>query len=239
MGLVGLLVCSVACSNGAKEHDAGQATTQQAIVGITTVDLEAAPYSFTLPVFHRLPELEPAIITTDSFSVGSRAVILSESGQRAVLANAGMASSMVEPDTQVGSLWSRGGVELRDRVHVLGDVRAPELHKTNNGIEIDGDQPPGTAPEMKPSLQFTGEYPAAAQAKSYSLEPADSIALEPARYGGLRLAPNSRANLQSGTYYFDSLELESEAKLMVDSSTGPEGARATCLWCTLARAPYS
>ena len=75
-------------------------------------------------------------------------------------------------------------------------------------------------------MSWTVVFPSAA-AQSVNLEPGQATALTPGRYTSVRVASSAALTLNSGTYYFDSLQLEPQSHLNLQQDSGPVVVNAT------------
>src|SRR5690606_21166392 len=69
--------------------------------------------------------------------VGDRARVGADDDRRAV-SSSGLGSTVIGTDAQVGSIWSKGQVELRDRASVSGSITTETGISQGNQVQISG-----------------------------------------------------------------------------------------------------
>ena len=222
LATVGLTVLGLHLASCASPEGGGGAelaATRQAVSQTGSQSLPAASITWQLPELAKAPSLGIPVLGFEGTSVGSRAVVRDEGDTaEGVLAALGGSGIYVDTDTTIGTLWSVGRIELRDRVTVAGEVHGTSLVKMNQ-VTVQGVTDLVTPPTAFRPLLVT--YPAAAAAPTYWMEPGQSVQLSPQRYGTLRVPSNATATLTSGEYFFESVQLESGSSLQLSTATGP------------------
>jgi DNA-binding protein YbaB len=147
----------------------------------------------------------------------------------AAIANTGSGGqTFLDTDTQVGDIWSRAPVTLRDRVKVTGSVRSnlavtPATLPAPGGQVVTG-QIVANNVVVIPSLNLVVTFPGTNQGP-VSLDPGQPPkpvvrAINPGAWGAVTVKPQCTLQLKTGTYTFDSLDLESGGTLSLDSKGG-------------------
>jgi len=163
---------------------------------------------------------KPVILATTSLSLTPQSsVALPPSAPAPVVALGAAAQSVVGPDAKVGELWSRGPVDLRDRVTVQGKLHAAVV-TLGNQVTVSGgfDRAPVFDPlnEVSWKVQWpTGAGPLV------SLQPGATSAISPGLFGSVHVASGARLTLSSGTYYLSELVLEPQSVIELNQAAGP------------------
>ena len=138
-------------------------------------------------------------------------VVLGETGAFGAASNVGSGVLRVGTDAKIGGLWSAGPVDLRDRAHIYGDVKAPQVWK-GNGVTIDGStaSSPG---DVAPIDIDAFELPQSGG--DINLEPDTKRVLAPGSYGTLSVKSRARLVLGAGDYSFASVHIEPQGKIVL------------------------
>jgi DNA-binding protein YbaB len=143
------------------------------------------------------------------------------------IANAnGAGQTNIGTDTQIGDIWSRAPVTLRDRAHVNGSVRSnlavtPPTSPGPAGQVVSG-QIAANSVFVMPGLNFTVSFPTGTH-DDVTLDPGHPPVvrqIKPGAWGNVKVQPGCTLQLLSGTYFFNSLDLEPQGTLALDSKTG-------------------
>ena len=137
-----------------------------------------------------------------------------------IVTNVGTAGSRFEPDVQLkGDVWSASTLTLKDRVHVFGVTHATAAPVRGANVLTDGGVDTTTPFTPSTTLQWTVALPASGPAMSVS--PGQSTSRGPGAYGNVQVFQNATLTLSTGTYYFDALQLESGAHVVLNQTSGP------------------
>jgi hypothetical protein len=123
----------------------------------------------------------------------------------------------IGPGALVGDVWSRGGVVLQLGTHVDGSVTVGG-GVVNAGATISG---PVTqfASFALPTIALSVTFPPVGPA--VDVAPGTSHTLSPGSYGAVEVDLAATLTLSTGTYYFDSLNLQPGGKISLAQSAGP------------------
>jgi len=209
-GAIGLVLgastlsCSHAANGGESLGDSQQALKFSAEVVIETT--AGAPLTSTVLAAREGVTFGPGSVV-DRATNGAGPVISSLGKVRA------------EPEAKLVELFSKGAVDLGNRVHVYGAVHAAQV-KQGKGVVIDGalDQSPQLDPTI--SLRWNVEFPAG-NAPYLKVEPRRTSSAAPGRYGEIRVAPRATLSLRSGIYYVSKLQLEPDSVVSLNQDAGP------------------
>jgi hypothetical protein len=153
---------------------------------------------------------------------GSKLVVTDRvqiTGPATTLVSGGTALTKVGVDAQIGSLVSRGPVEMGDRARASGSVLSGGAVTLGQGAGATGGVKPNAAIALDALANFTVAFPAAGA--PLTLAPDQRKTLEPGSFGAGTLYSRSILTLTAGNYYFTSMTVEPNASIVVDSSAGP------------------
>jgi hypothetical protein len=145
----------------------------------------------------------------------------------AVANNASTPGTDIGTDTILGDVWSRAPVTLRDRGRVNGSIRS--------NLTVTPATSPGPAGQVVtgqivqngfvviPNLNFTVTFPTTTTdvILDPGVPPKPVVrAINPGAFRAVRVGPQCTLQLKTGTYTFDSLDLEPSGVLSLDSKNG-------------------
>lgn len=122
-------------------------------------------------------------------------------------------STEIGANARVGDVWSGGNVTLRSNSSVTGNVTtggttARQLGSTVSGATFERAFVP------QPSIAWAPSFPATNHG-AVVLDPDSARAIAPGAYAQVSVASRSTLTLASGIYYFDSLDLEPSARVVL------------------------
>ena len=117
------------------------------------------------------------------------------------------------------NLTSTGRVFLRSSANVRGFVRSGSTITKQLGATVQGGEFPNSATPSTPT-SWTINFPDTNQGDVF-LPPNQTRTLAPGSWGNLNVQSRSTVFLRHGSYYFQSLNTEPEARIMLDKSAGP------------------
>jgi photosystem II stability/assembly factor-like uncharacterized protein len=153
-----------------------------------------------------------------SISLGDRSTVLDAAGNGLPVASAGTGLVDVGADVRVGSITAAGSVSLRSRAAVLGNVVFGGTLSQQQGSTIQGTSSRSTTLTPADTLSWTVTFPASSNGP-VQVEPQQTTVIPPGRFDTVSVHGTLR--LSSGTYFMDSLDLESQSKLLLDQANGP------------------
>jgi hypothetical protein len=174
--------------------------------------------TFTLTAPAGMSPLTPALESANSLVVGAFAKV---NPSAPVVAMGAAGTTRVEPDAKLNDLWSRGPADLRDRVTINGSVHAKTLTLGNN-VQVDPAKI-DRAPVFDPvaSLSWTVTFPSSTPT-DVVLNTAGKTSIVPGYYGQVQINnAGAELTLQSGTYFINSLTLNSNSKVWLNQTDGP------------------
>jgi hypothetical protein len=140
------------------------------------------------------------------------------------VANGGSTETNIGVEAQVGNLFSKSPVTIRDRGRVNGFARSGGAITLQAGSTVSGTRRQNSAVNIVPLSQFSLEFPQL-NAGNISLEPPpsqpSSMSLEPGAYGDAMVKSRATLALRSGVYSFVSLAFEPDAVASLDTRQGP------------------
>lgn len=166
-----------------------------------------------------------ALAANGALRVGDRVKLVDARQAPAAAANAGTQETSVGVEAASGSVTSVAAVALRDRANVQGDVKSAGAITKGTAVVVSGLTSPSRT-DLTPLVQETVLLDfGGTSLGDRSYEPPASgervSSLAPGRYGKVTLKTNNRLNLTSGSYVLDGLQLEPQARIVVDDSAGP------------------
>jgi hypothetical protein len=132
---------------------------------------------------------------------------------------AGVGGMYLGVNSRTGRLRSGGPVDLRDRSLVEDSIEAAGTVTVGNQVVVHGEISEAISAPPDPFAGFSISYPAFGP--SVSLEPGQTIVLDPSSYGDLRTKPGSIVYLSGGTYYFRSVDLDVDSLMAIQNTLAP------------------
>jgi len=200
--LVALLLAACGPSS---EDDASVRSTSQAIQGE-----QSLAFSFKLPT---------GLVPED---VSASSVGLLKVGDRALVTGISVSSTgkvEIRNDAKTGTVFAKQNIQLLDRAKVSGNATAGGVVQLGNGAVVTGTKTNGANLSFK-EFSWTATSPQASQG-NISLEPDTSRVLAPNTYGNLTVKSRAKLSLEAGVYVFNTVLIEPQAKLLIDSTLGP------------------
>jgi len=151
--------------------------------------------------------------------INDRAKVLRQNGTFAPVVNAGSTQTNIGQSTQVGDLWSRVSVDLRNFAKVNGNLRTMGTVNPQSGATVSGLTVQNAAllqiPRLSLSVTFPGNNGVNQEAGP---PPAPPLDLAPGAYPDVSV--KGTLKLRTGTYFFNNLTVESGAKISCTSTSG-------------------
>ena len=171
-----------------------------------------APITLSAP--RGTPVLKPVLEASNGLVLGARSQVTPSQPVVAM----GTMGARAEPDARLNDLWSRGPVELRDRVHVFGSVFATSVTR-GNGVIIDGSIVSSPVFDPPETMSWTVTFPTSTPI-NVDLFPPHARTLEPGHYGIIRMPTGSTLTLRAGVYYTADFQFEAGSSLRIDDTAG-------------------
>jgi hypothetical protein len=128
--------------------------------------------------------------------------------------------AVLNADSKVGNLYSRGAIRMRDRAQVRGSIFAGSTITKGNSTSVLGLTFPSFAFDPPGHFAWKVDVPPA-NTLDVRLEPDRQQTLAPGRYRTVSIKSRSAITISAGDYFIDALEvLEPQAKLKIDTSAG-------------------
>jgi hypothetical protein len=213
--LLALVVMSgpLTCAKGTSP-ERGAETVRSALVGATSCNVGVAcPLNMPFPSGIHADEL--AIFGRSGVRVGSGSQVVGRNGRFGSLVS-DTGEVRVEAGSHVGSIWTKGKAFVGGGTIVESGFFASAQSEVQAGAVV---PPRAIAVGTPASVRWTALFPPVI-AENINLEPDRERALQPGRYGDVRVASRSVLLLSTGTYYFDSYQLEPQARLRIDNRAG-------------------
>jgi DNA-binding protein YbaB len=153
----------------------------------------------------------------DTIQFGDRSKLVgSQSGTFAAMANAGGGVTHIGNNAQVGNVWSRAPVVLANGTQINGFVKTTQTLTQGTSDVITGTISQNTFLQL-PNFAFTVNFPAATH--DVTLPPNTQQTLSAGSYGALLVNGGATLSLSSGTYFFTSFDIESNATISCSSGS--------------------
>ena len=151
--------------------------------------------------------------------IGDRVKIKNQNGTFAPSVNAGSTQTNAGADAQVGDIWSRAAVELRDRCVANGNVRTMSTLKLDANASVTGLTTQNGAFLQIPTLSLAVTFPGTNQGDK-TIAPNGTFTLAPGAYGNVTVNAGATLFLSTGTYFFNNWDVEPNAKISCSSGSG-------------------
>lgn len=162
--------------------------------------------------------LDTALSANAGLTIADRAQVLKpSSGFASIVSTAGPATE-IGTEARVGNVTSIPSVMLRDRASINGTVTTSGTLLRGAGTTITGTVTTGATVPLN-TLSWQVQFQQGTE--QLALEPAVDRTAAPGPYGQVVLKNTSKLRLQTGTYYFRSLDVQSGANLILNTSGGP------------------
>lgn len=202
-----------ACHGPHPSHDLA------AVSSAVTSPAPALAFTMTITTPHLIPPLTVALGSNSSLMIGGATTITRPGTAFSLVTNMGTAGVDAEPGAILGDVWSVSSVTLKDHVHVLGKVVAPAMIP-GNSVHVDGGVDNTTSLVPATITNWPVNYPSVV-VTDVIVQGNTPASPSPGRYGALQVFNGAKLVLRTGTYYADSLDLESGSKLTLDQAAGP------------------
>jgi hypothetical protein len=180
--------------------------------------LDGCPAVFSQPG-QVCPSQVPAVLfASQKLFVADRVKTLGPNGPGA-LRSSGSLATWIGVDAEVGALHSTGPVELRDRAKVEGALVSAGNVVLRNGALATGGVKSNVGVQIENQATLSVTFPAAGN--PITLQPDQSLRIQPGSYGNVSVGTRSQLVLSSGDYLFKSLTVEPQAALVIDRAEGP------------------
>jgi hypothetical protein len=203
--------CVLLGCGGTETADPPLGETKQAATGDASL-LAVAPVGILRGVL--------ALSASGSLKIGDRAKIVDANGAPASIASLGTGTLELGADSNVGDLWSKGPLFLRERAKVSGSAEVAGTVTRQNATIVTGGvvSNPNLASVTAATLGTTFGNPCGG---NVSLEPDKVRTLSPDTYGDVSVKAGATLTLKGGNYTLNSLQVEPQANLALDVATGP------------------
>ena len=190
--------------------------------------LEAPGAGFTGVGFRLAPEIPPVyditldkltVCATDHITIGSRCHIVGANGKPGIVSNSGLASTIVGPSSQLGTVFSESHIIMGPDCSVDGDVHT-EGRFIQQGVRVSGKVHEGEALRLPILRVFSDvQLPAPSQA-DLTVSGKAVTKLDPGQVGDVHIKSGGRLVLGKGRYVFESLSVESQGQIDVSGANG-------------------
>jgi DNA-binding protein YbaB len=152
-----------------------------------------------------------------NMQLADRVKVKKQDGTFAPVVNAGTVQTNVGADAQVGDVWSRAPVVLRDRCKVTGSVRSMSTVTRQSATVVTGSVIENGFIQV-PNLNLSVTFPGTNQGNK-TVAPNGQLTLAPGAYADVIVNAGATLFLSGGTYFMNNLTVEPGAKLSCTSQT--------------------
>jgi hypothetical protein len=167
---------------------------------------------------------EEVIVASDGFlKINDRVKLLEATGSvHASVSNvSGSTRAWFGPQAEVEDVWSKSGVELKNRAHVFGSIESESAVVREPDSIVDGVVSDHAELDPIESLSWFITFPSASQGNVALGVGQTATPTAGSRFGIYAVNSGGRLRLNPGIYYFDRLTVESGSTLELLNSTGP------------------
>jgi len=125
------------------------------------------------------------------------------------------------PDSHVQNIWSKSGVELKNRAHVFGSIESelPVVREPDSIVDGPVDAQAELDPIQAHSWSIT--FPSSSQGSVNVNAPQVAVPPPGSRFGSYFVNTGAKLRLNPGIYYFDALTIEAGASLELLNAENP------------------
>jgi hypothetical protein len=160
-----------------------------------------------------------AIAATGQLSVNDRANVLGTVGGLGVAVNVGTGQTTVGTDARIGDVLGGGNVSVRDRAFVARNVQAEGTFTRGSNVIVNGTI--AQRAPLKPKVNRSWLVGFSDTAANVTLNSGQSQTHLPGTFGNVTVNAGGKLTLKAGTYNINSLKLEPQSTLKLDTSGGP------------------
>jgi hypothetical protein len=160
-----------------------------------------------------------AIAATGQLSVNDRAQILGAVSGLGVAMNVGTGQTTIGADARVADVVGGGNVGVRDRAFVARNVQAGGTFTRGNNVIVNGSI--AQRAPLKPKVNRSWLVAFSDTAANVTLSSGQSQTHVPGTFGNVTVNGGAKLTLKAGTYNINSLKLEPQSTLKLDTSGGP------------------
>ena len=158
------------------------------------------------------------LFATGNLQIADRVQLKKSDGSSAPIGNAGTVETNIGAGATVGAVSSRAPVVLRSGARVNGALTTGQTVTRQNGTVVTGPIVEHSFIAL-PHLALAVAFPPS-HAGAVVVGPGQTRTLTPGAYGALTVQSRATLSLSTGTYYFDSLDVEPQATLSCSSKAG-------------------
>jgi hypothetical protein len=173
------------------------------------------PVSFSFPAGFGPDNV--AVGASQSLRLAPEVSITDASGAPGPVVNMGTQDTEIGVQANTGPVTAGGFVRLGNRARVSGSVTAAGRIEAQQGAVVSGGMNPLTPVSVGTEIRWNVAWPASHQGH-VRLEPDRTRALAPGAYGDLDVKSRATITLAPGTYFFDSVMLHPQSRLVISSA---------------------
>lgn len=212
IGAIAILAGVGACNDS---NTGGESATSSLQAVVQSPCAPGANCTLTYELPSGLATGQVTVVAHNQLSLSDRSGVTLDDGSPAPVANTGTSTTEIGASVTVASVAARGHVFVRSAAKVLGAVHGTSFD-IQQSAQVGSTAGPVAAP-AKVTLGF--KFPVTSGGDKI-LQPSQQLPLAPGRYGSLTVNRAATLKLAPGTYYLDSLQIESGGFLQIDATQG-------------------
>ncbi len=212
-----LLAVAGACTRSSESGSGEQPIVEQRTSALSGACNDGTPCSFSIVTPSTLTQASLLLSATSTLKIDDRVTVNETNGNPATIANLGTATLQIGTDGHLGDIWSLGPVTIADRTVVNGTIHGAVSVTTGNSVTVKAkDNKSFTTTTSTSSVTFP-----TTNAGGFDLEPGATGRLGPGSYGAVAVKSRSTFHVSTGSYLIESLDLEPQSTLTLDTTSGP------------------
>ena len=212
-----LLMASAACTRDTEPGSREPVAVTQQTSALSGACNDGTPCPFSVVTPSSLTQASLLLSATSTLKIDDRVTVKETSGTPATIANLGTATLQIGTDGHLGDIWSRGPVTIGDRTIVNGTIHGNVSVTTGNSVTVKAkDNKSFTTTTNTSSVTFP-----TTNAGGFDLEPGATGRLGPGSFGAVAVKSRSTLHVSTGSYLMESLDLEPQSTLTLDTTSGP------------------
>jgi len=181
------------------------------------------PITFTIQLPHSVPRESIALSTAGgSLTIDDGVQVVKDAGGfSSVSSVSATARTTLGVSALAQDAYSEPlGIDLRNNAHVYGALKTAADLTKQAGAGVDGLVSLFTSLRPLDLISWTVTFPNLNRG-TCSIEPDNVQTIDPGSYGDIAVKSRSHLKVRSGTYFFNALSFDPQAKLDVDNTAGP------------------
>ncbi len=160
-----------------------------------------------------------ALAASGQLSINDRASVFGAVSGLGVAVNVGTGTTTVGADARVGDVLGGGNLTLRDRALIARNAQAGGTLSRGSNVVVNGTI--SQRAPLKPKVNRSWLVAFSDSATNVTLNSGQNQTHLPGTFGNVTVNAGAKLTLKAGTYNINSLKLEPQSTLKLDTSAGP------------------